>query len=190
MKKLFVLALVLVLGIFALLFLGSKSPPTESKIISPEAVISNALATASPSANAAIEKSFAGVSTATGTVPPAAAAPAAPRVAGIAQPLEVTNVEPFAVLENARTAIHNYGQRFGGNPVGDNAEITRALMGENPKQVNFISADSGLRVNGNGELQDAWGTPFFFHQISGSETEIRSAGPDKIFYTLDDLLTR
>jgi hypothetical protein len=193
MKKVFVLVLVLalVLGIVALRFLGNGGPPAESKIISPESAISNALATASPRANAAIDSAFSASSAASNTAPRSATATKIlPAPAGPAFAPEVTNMEPFTVLENARTAIRNYHQRFDGNPVGNNEEITRALMGENPKQVNFITADTGLRVNGKGELLDAWGTPFFFHQLSGSETEIRSAGPDKIFYTLDDLLTR
>ncbi len=45
-----------------------------------------------------------------------------------------------------------------------------------------------MRVNDNGELVDRWGTPYFFHQISGADTEIRSAGPDKIMYTADDIV--
>jgi hypothetical protein len=75
---------------------------------------------------------------------------------------------------------------FGGNPVGNNAEITRALLGENPKQANFLKAEAGQRINANGELVDGWGTPYFFHALSGTEMEIRSAGPDKKMYTADD----
>jgi hypothetical protein len=56
--------------------------------------------------------------------------------------------------------------------------------------VKFIRPDSGLRINEKGELVDAWGTPFFFHQLSGSEMEIRSAGPDKVMWTDDDLVTK
>ena len=187
----FILFLLSVLGIAIWFFMGTDETVTPGHSLAnvplpQDGVISKAFATASPEANAVIEKSFAAAGAAPGTILP----PSAPHRTGIAQPLEVTNMEPFAVLENARTAIHNYGQRFGENPVGNNEEITRALLGENPKQVNFIPADAGLRVNGKGELTDAWGTPFFFHQMSGHETEIRSAGPDKIFYTLDDLLTR
>jgi hypothetical protein len=88
-----------------------------------------------------------------------------------------------------RVTIRSYGLMFGGNPVGTNPEITKALSGDNPKQVNFLKAD-GNRVNSNGELVDAWGTPYFFHQISGTEMEIRSAGPDRIMWTLDDLITK
>ena len=87
-------------------------------------------------------------------------------------------------------AIHNYNSAFGENPVGTNPEITAALMGKNPKQINFITSDSGLRVNANGEMVDAYGTPFFFHQLSGQEMEIRSAGEDRKMWTFDDQVTR
>jgi hypothetical protein len=88
-----------------------------------------------------------------------------------------------------RTTIRQYGQMFGGNPVGNNAEITAALDGNNPRHIHFLKAD-GNRVNENGELVDVWGTPYFFHQLSGTQMEIRSAGPDRIMYTLDDLVIR
>jgi hypothetical protein len=99
-------------------------------------------------------------------------------------------MDPATVLSNMRIAINQYGSRFDGNPVGTNVEITRALNGDNPKQVRFIREELGLRINGRGELVDYWGTPFFFHQLSGTEMEIRSAGPDKIMWTADDLVTR
>jgi hypothetical protein len=79
---------------------------------------------------------------------------------------------------------------FAGNPVGTNEEITRALNGDNPKGAQFLSAEAGMRVNGQGELIDAWGTPYFFHQLSGTDMEIRSAGPDRQMWTPDDLVTR
>ncbi len=47
-----------------------------------------------------------------------------------------------------------------------------------------------MRINEKGELVDAWNTPFFFHQISGTEMEIHSAGPDKIMWTQDDLVIK
>ena len=78
---------------------------------------------------------------------------------------------------------------FGGNPIGTNLEITRALDGDNPKEVKFLGPD-GNRLNGKGELVDAWGTPYFFHQLSALEMEIRSAGPDRVFYTADDLVMK
>jgi len=114
--------------------------------------------------------------------------PAIPPPSGIASPLQFTNFAPSIVLENMGRAVRQYGQMFGGNPVGNNAEITAALNGNNPRKINFISAEAGMRVNGNGELIDAWGTPYFFHQLSGSDMEIHSAGPDRVMWTADDLV--
>jgi hypothetical protein len=102
---------------------------------------------------------------------------------------ESINLAPTTILENMRTTIRQYGARYGGNPVGNNSEITSALSGDNPKQINFLKQD-GNRLNANGELVDPWGSPYFFHQISGQEMEIRSAGPDRIMYTVDDLVTK
>jgi hypothetical protein len=111
---------------------------------------------------------------------PAAVAPLPPELAAL---------EPMTVLENMRIRIRQYGEKFGGNPVGTNPEITRALQGNNPKQINFLKAD-GNRVNERGELVDVWGTPYFFHQLSATLMEIHSAGPDRIMFTPDDLVIK
>jgi hypothetical protein len=72
-----------------------------------------------------------------------------------------------------------------GNPVGENAEIAAALMGDN--RLGLALVPKGHRaVNERGELCDRWGTPFRFHQLSGTKMEIRSAGPDRKFATEDD----
>jgi hypothetical protein len=72
-----------------------------------------------------------------------------------------------------------------GNPVGENAEITAALMGDNRLGLALIPKDHRA-LNSRGELCDRWGTPFRFHQLSGTQMEIRSAGPDRKFATDDD----
>ncbi len=74
-----------------------------------------------------------------------------------------------------------------GNPVGENRDITRALAGENRIRFALIPPKHPA-INASGELCDRWGTPFRFHQISGEEMEIRSAGPDRRFATEDDAL--
>lgn len=101
-----------------------------------------------------------------------------------------SGLTPTTVLENMRGVFRQYNLRFHENPVGDNAEITRILSGENPKHVVFLQPDDGMRVNARGELVDNWGTPYFFHQLSRSEMEIRSAGPDNRMWTSDDLVMK
>lgn len=98
------------------------------------------------------------------------------------------DLAPAIVLRNVSHAVREYGNMFGGNPVGLNSEITAALAGQNPKHVNFIDQSAGMQINGKGELVDPWGTPYFFHQLSGSDMEIHSAGPDRIMWTADDLV--
>ncbi len=78
-----------------------------------------------------------------------------------------------------RGALHS------GNPVGENAEITAALAGRNKIGFAFIPPGNPA-INSRGELCDRWGTPFFFHQLSGERMEIRSAGPDRKLWTADD----
>lgn len=103
-------------------------------------------------------------------------------------PAVATNLPAQAILQNARRAILQYAQVYGSNPVGTNPEITAALTGKNPKQINFVPPDAGLQVNQQGEMLDAWGTPLFFHQLSAHDMEIRSAGEDRRMGTFDDLV--
>ena len=67
------------------------------------------------------------------------------------------------------------------------AAITAALTGKNPLNFQFIRRDHPA-INARGELCDRWGTPFFFHALSGTRMELRSAGPDRQMYTDDDLV--
>lgn len=189
MKKWFVgLALLLAAGLVALLL--NRRPVAEPVGASSEAAaaaMQAALKEANPAVVAAIDSSFAparsaGEAAVQQTVVPV---PPTPPTAPL-----FTNLPPATVMENVRRAIRDYGSRFGGNPVGTNPEIARALGGENPRQVNFLDAESGVRVNGQGELVDAWGVPLFFHQLSGREMEIHSAGPDRILWTTDDLVIK
>jgi hypothetical protein len=101
-----------------------------------------------------------------------------------------SGLRPLTVLENVRAVFRQYQLRFGANPVGDNAEITASLNGRNPRQTVFLNPDDGLRLNEHGELVDNWGTPFFFHQLSRTEMEIHSAGPDRKMWSQDDLVLK
>jgi hypothetical protein len=95
------------------------------------------------------------------------------------------DAELVAALDEVRLMIRDYHTALGENPVGTNAEIMQAINGRNAKQVK-IGPPAGQTMNEKGELVDRWGTPYFFHQISGTEMEIRSAGPDRVMGTGDD----
>ena len=92
-----------------------------------------------------------------------------------------------ADLRLVSTILDTYRTNFlrEGNPTGTNAEITAALAGENVHRLILIPRNHPA-INAGGELCDRWGTPFFFHAQSGTQMEIRSAGPDKTLFTADD----
>jgi hypothetical protein len=89
-------------------------------------------------------------------------------------------------LEHVSTAIRSFRTAVGENPIGTNAEITSALRGDNLKQVR-VELPPNSKISEAGELIDQWSTPYFFHQVSAREMEIRSAGPDRKMWTDDDL---
>jgi hypothetical protein len=168
----------------------SRNQPSFSESrASQDAAVANAMAAQSTNTAGIIASNFARVQPTPEGSESASAAPS-PAPAGPPSPLQVTDIPPSIALENMARAVRQFGAMFGGNPVGTNPEITSQLNGNNPKHINFINAGSGMRINENGELIDSWGTPYFFHQISGTDMEIHSAGPDKIMWTADDLVTR
>jgi hypothetical protein len=89
-------------------------------------------------------------------------------------------------LEEVHSMLREYRTALGENPVGTNAEIMRAINGDNLKQVK-VGSPAGQHLNDKGELIDRWGTPYFFHQISRDKMEIRSAGADRTMWTGDDI---
>ncbi len=134
----------------------------------------------------------------TGALPPAGGPPAAPAAAAIADPYATDAPSHLAdrlndaggdihsdlrilddIFQQYRSALHS------DDPVGDNIDITAALTGRNRVGFAFVPRDNPA-INAHGELCDRWGTPFFFHQMSGSQMEIRSAGPDRKLWTPDD----
>jgi hypothetical protein len=73
-----------------------------------------------------------------------------------------------------------------GNPGGTHEEIVRALQGRNRARLAFVPTNHPAVKNGR--LVDRWGSPYFFHALSGTSMEIRSAGPDQKMFTPDDAL--
>jgi hypothetical protein len=112
-----------------------------------------------------------------------------PKPGALASLPENVQPEATAALDKIQLMLRDYRTLGGDNPVGTNAEITKALMGGNSKHAILGPAD-GQGINDQGELVDQWGTPYFFHQMSGTHMEIRSAGPDKKMWTSDDVVNR
>jgi hypothetical protein len=90
----------------------------------------------------------------------------------------------IAILDRV---LDNYRLALGGNPVGNNREITAQLSGRNSRRHAPLPKDHPA-ISATGELLDRWGTPFFFHALSARGMEIRSAGPDRAMYTDDDVI--
>ncbi len=82
-------------------------------------------------------------------------------------------------VENLFVALQKYKDRVGSYPMGGNAEIAKALQGNNPKNVIIIVGHKN-EVNEKGEFVDPWGTPLRIY-FSDSGVLIRSAGPDRRF---------
>src|ERR1035441_3060786 len=195
MRK-WLLAILLICALAGVVWYFFVAPPKESQTAAnPSQSESSGTAAGMPSSSS---RTGAASSTPTSSKAPSAGtagtsvespvAPAKPFVLGSAD--AAPSMDAATVLSNMRVTINQYRSMFGENPVGTNPEITKALNGDNPKQARFIKEELGLRINGKGELVDYWGTPFFFHQLSGTEMEIHSAGPDKVMWTTDDLVTK
>lgn len=92
-------------------------------------------------------------------------------------------------IDKISIMLRDYRTLMVTNPVGSNAEIMASIIGGNPKKAR-LGPPEGLRLNEKGELIDAWGTPYFFHQMSAMNMEITSAGPDRKFGTSDDIKGR
>ncbi len=69
-------------------------------------------------------------------------------------------------------------------PLGDNADITAALIGRNRRRLAFLPfGHPALR---DGLLVDRRGTPYHFHARSADAIDVRSAGADRVLFTADD----
>ena len=130
--------------------------------------------------------------TPTGTPPPSPFMPTlvpSPTPAVVAEAVTSPTPErtPQVEVGELMSCLRDYRAAFVVNPVGNNAEITRALLGENPRKAAFIDRKD-FKLNDQGELIDHWDHPYFFHAITGKFMEVRSAGPDGVLFTADDIV--
>ena len=82
-------------------------------------------------------------------------------------------------IENLFAGLQKYKERVGSYPVGSNAQVAKALQGENNKNV-IILVGRKTELNEKGEYVDPWGTPLRLY-FSDADVLIRSAGPNRRF---------
>ncbi len=114
-------------------------------------------------------------------------APIDPGLQAMADDLHKPDSSPQHDLEILSQLLTEYSKAHGSNPIGSNADITEAFLGgdDAPSGRFFPRSHPSVR---NGQITDRWGQPYWFHPNSGSQMEIRSAGPDKQLFTADDVV--
>jgi len=89
---------------------------------------------------------------------------------------------------NLEMALMKYRERFGTYPSGENLDVVKTLMGNNLQKTVFLNPPIRA-ISSDGELLDSWHTPFKI-KIEKDAFSIRSAGPDLVFGTKDDIIVR
>ncbi len=172
----------IVLALFALaMWWIAKPKPVPTPAVAPAKPAT--VAPAAPSATAPVPVSAAGPSAAPAPISAAIPAERSALLDALNAPAGTIQADLRLVHEVFATWRTNFPRE--GNPVGENAEITRALAGANPLNLALVPKNHPA-LNAAGELTDRWGTPFRFHQLAGDRMEIRSAGPDRRFGNEDD----
>jgi type II secretory pathway pseudopilin PulG len=82
-------------------------------------------------------------------------------------------------MENLFSGLQQYKENVGSFPVGKNAEVVKALLGQNPKKL-IILVGRKNELNERGEFVDPWGTPLRIY-FSDKGVLVRSAGPNRRF---------
>lgn len=82
-------------------------------------------------------------------------------------------------VESLFDGLQKYKEFVGSYPRGGNADIARALQGQNEKKVTVLVGRK-LEVNAKGEYTDPWGNPLRIY-FSDTSVLIRSAGPNGRF---------
>ncbi len=86
------------------------------------------------------------------------------------------------LMENALLLLKAAADR----PLSANEDWADLLRGRNGAREEFLPAQHRA-LNDEGQLIDRWQRPLFFHALGGGRYEIRSAGPDRMMWTADDI---
>jgi hypothetical protein len=98
-------------------------------------------------------------------------------------------IEDLKKIHRVATGYFTVAKDSSHFPIGGNADLAAALRGENPNRETYVSADHPV-FSQDGLLVDRWGSPLVVHPEAWTQLELRSAGPDKIAYTPDDLILK
>jgi hypothetical protein len=82
-------------------------------------------------------------------------------------------------VENLFVGLQQFKEHVGSYPTGNNADILKALQGQNSKNL-IVLVGRKSDLNSKGEIIDPWGTPLRIY-FSGTGILIRSAGPNRRF---------
>ena len=82
-------------------------------------------------------------------------------------------------VENLFIGLQKYKEHVGSYLIGSNAEVAKALMGHNAKNV-IVIVGRNTSTNEKGEFIDPWGTPLRIN-FSDNGMLVRSAGPNRRF---------
>ena len=93
-----------------------------------------------------------------------------------------------AEMHVIKAALIMFKMEFGTFPQGDNRQVVRVLLGDNPRNMDFIDI-SPDKISAAGEMCDAWKIPYRF-QFNGTKPSVSSAGPDRSWNTADDIESR
>ncbi len=86
------------------------------------------------------------------------------------------------LMENSLLLLKSAANR----PLSANEDWADLFRGKNGAREEFLPAQH-VALNDKGQLVDRWQTLLFFHALGGGRYEIRSAGPDKVMWTTDDI---
>jgi hypothetical protein len=82
-------------------------------------------------------------------------------------------------VDNLFAGLQQYKDHVGSYPVGGNAQVVKALLGQNPKNI-IILVSRKTELNEKGEFVDPWGTPLKIY-FADNNVLVRSAGPNRRF---------
>ena len=117
--------------------------------------------------------------------PPLSDQPIDPAFVQMHEEMLLPETPPERELEILQELMTLHQKAMKDSSFGDNADVTQALVGQSVQGVWLPRQSPRIQ---DGRLLDRWGTPYWFHANTGSQVEIRSAGPDRNLFSPDDII--